>query len=629
MSTDNTGSGAIAPSQAKHTEELEEVTIRFAGDSGDGMQLTGSQFTTTTGVSGNDLMTFPDFPAEIRAPAGTLAGVSGFQIHFSSASIYTPGDDIDVLVAMNPAALKANLGDLKPGGILIANSDAFNDKNLARVNYQTNPLDDVALQQKYTLVSAPITEQTRRALAELDMPQASVDRCKNFFALGLSYFMFSREPDTTYEWLERKFKGKEKLIQANRLALQAGYNFAETIEAVHHRYEVRATDFPPGLYRNITGNSAIALGLVAAGQLSKLPIVLGTYPITPASDILHELSRYKNYGIKTFQAEDEIAAAGAVVGAAYGGAIGVTTSSGPGITLKGEAINLAIMAELPMVVVDVQRAGPSTGMPTKTEQTDLYQVMFGRNGESPIPVLAPATPSDCFAMTIEAVRIALKFMTPVVLLSDAYLANGSEPWRVPDTDSFEPLEHNLIAPGTERNDFQVYRRNPETLGRAWPVPGVAGFEHRIGGIEKDALTGNVSYDPENHQLMVDTRAAKVAGIANFIPEQTVFGDQEGDLLVLSWGSVYGAAHVAVKQARREGLSVSQAHLRYINPFPRNLEQILSRFKTVLLPELNKGQLQLLVQGKFVRRVEPLHKVKGRPFTVSEIRHEIYRLLGKA
>ena len=619
MSTQHEGGAAAAPSRTLKPEQvLDDVTIRFAGDSGDGMQLTGSQFTTTTGVSGNDLMTFPDFPAEIRAPAGTLAGVSGFQIHFSSHSIYTPGDEVDVLVAMNPAALKSNLADLKPGGMLIVNSDAFNEKNLSRVGFRTNPIEDPGLQQKYNVIAAPITEQTRRALESLDMTQASADRCKNFFALGMSYFLFSREVHTTHEWLERKFKGKSVLIAANRLALEAGYNFAETIEAVHHRYEVRPTAFAPGLYRNITGNSALALGITAAGQLADLPVVLGSYPITPASDILHELSRYKNYGVKTFQAEDEIAAAGAVLGAAFGGAIGVTASSGPGITLKGETINLAVMTELPMVIIDVQRAGPSTGMPTKTEQTDLFQVMFGRNGESPIPVIAATTPSDGFSIGLEAVRLALKFMTPVMVLSDAYLANGSEPWRVPDVSELQKIEHNVIPTGAAADGFNVYGRDPQTLARRWPVPGNPGFEHRIGGIEKDSLTGNVSYDPDNHQNMVDTRSAKIAGIAKFIPEQDVYGQPEGELLVLSWGSVYGAAHAAVKAAQRAGKSVSHASLRYLNPFPRNLEAVLSRFETVLLPELNAGQLALLIQGKFLRRVESLQKVKGRPFTTKEI-----------
>ncbi len=619
MSTQNkAGAAGTATESAKPEQLLDEVTIRFVGDSGDGMQLTGSQFTTTTGAAGNDLMTFPDFPAEIRAPAGSLAGVSGFQIHFSSHNIYTPGDDVDVLVAMNPAALKSNLRDLKPGGMLIVNTDAFNEKNLSRVDFASNPLEDPALREKYTVILAPITEQTRRALEELNMPQAAADRCKNFFALGMSYFLFSREPQTTYDWLESKFKGKDVLIQANRKALQAGYNFAETIEAVHHRYEVRPTAFAPGLYRNITGNSALALGLTAAGQLADLPVVLGSYPITPASDILHELSRYKNFGVKTFQAEDEIAAAGAVVGAAFGGAIGVTTSSGPGITLKGETINLAVMTELPMIVVDVQRAGPSTGMPTKTEQTDLFQVMFGRNGESPIPVIAPSTPSDCFATGIEAVRIALKFMTPVVILSDAYLANGSEPWKVPDVADLAPIEHNRVPANSDPADFHVYARDPATLARRWPVPGTRGFEHRIGGIEKDALTGNVSYDPENHQKMVDTRAQKVAGIADFLPEQQVFGPQEGQLLVLSWGSVYGAAHAAVLSAQRAGKSVAQVNLRHINPFPRNLGAILKRFQKILLPELNRGQLALLIQGRFLIKVESLQKVKGRPFTTNEI-----------
>ncbi len=620
------GNGGAATGANRKTEQLSSVTIRFAGDSGDGMQLTGTQFTKATGVAGNDLMTFPDFPAEIRAPAGTMAGVSGFQIHFASESVFTPGDAVDVLVAMNPAALRANIQDLKQNGILIANSDAFSGKNLSRVQYESNPLEEDSLKQKFQVISAPITTLTRTALEEFEMAQNSIDRCKNFFALGIAYYMFMRDPTTTSDWLEAKFKGKDKLIAANKKALNSGYYYAETVEAIENRYEISAVKFAPGKYRNITGNSAIAIGLVAAGQLANLPVVLGSYPITPASDILHELSRYKHYGVKTFQAEDEIAAAGAALGAAYGGAIGVTTSSGPGITLKMEAINLAVMTELPMVIVNIQRGGPSTGLPTKTEQADLLEVLFGRNSESPLPVVSASSPSDCFYATIEAVRLSLKYMTPVFLLSDGYLANGSEPWKLPAEQELPKLEHRLVKNGVSSDNFQVYARDAETLARAWPVPGTAGFEHRIGGIEKDSLTGNVSYDPDNHENMVHTRANKIAGIAKDIPDQEVFGDSSGDLLIVSWGSTYGAIHAAVAKARAAGKNVSHAHLRYLNPFPANFESIVNSFDRVLVPEMNMGQLSLLIQGRFLKKVIPLNKVKGRPFLISEISSKIDELI---
>lgn len=612
-------------------EQLPAATIRFAGDSGDGMQLTGAQFTKTTGVAGNDLMTFPDFPAEIRAPQGTLAGVSGFQIHFSSRDIHTPGDQVDCLVAMNPAALKANLQDLKKGGILIANTDAFDKRNLQKVGYENDPLEEAELAQSYNLIKAPITMLTRNALEDLGMSKPDVDRCKNFFALGVTYWLFHRDPETTVGWIAAKFKGKEKLIEANTRALKAGFNFADTSELFHARYEIADAQFAPGLYRNINGATALALGLIASGQLSGLDVFYGSYPITPASDILHELSRHKNFGVQTFQAEDEIAAVCSAIGASYGGALGVTASSGPGINLKTEAINLALITELPLIIIDAQRGGPSTGLPTKVEQTDLLLAMFGRNGESPIPIVAPATPGDCFEVALEAARIALQFMTPVFYMGDLFLIMGSEPWRVPDVEGLPTIQHNRIAAqdlaGTDVDPegFEVYGRDPETLARMWPIPGTPGFEHRIGGLEKNSRTGAVSYDPDNHQQMINTRAEKIARIANFIPEQQIDGDPSGKLLVLSWGSTYGAIRAAVEETRAAGEKVSHAHLRYLNPFPKNLGQILEGFDTVLIPELNMGQLAHLIQAKYLRPVERLNKVKGRPFLVSEIREKIREL----
>ncbi len=610
-------------------ETVDSAIIRFCGDSGDGMQLTGTQFTKTTGVAGNDLMTFPDFPAEIRAPQGTLAGVSGFQIHFAGHDIHTPGDAVDVLVAMNPAALKANLKDLKSGGILIANTDSFDDRNLAKVQYESNPLEDPDLAQKYRLIQAPITKMTRGAIEELelDLPKHLMDRSKNFFALGITYWLFHRDLSTTSTWIRAKFKGKDDIIAANEKAVKAGYYFAETSELFATRYEIAEAKFPPGKYRNINGATALSLGLVAGSQLADLPVFFGTYPITPASEILHELSRHKNFGVKTLQAEDEIAAVCSAIGASYGGAIGVTASSGPGICLKLEAIGLAAMTELPLIIINAQRGGPSTGLPTKTEQGDLLQALYGRHGDSPIPVIAASTPGDAFECSVEAVRIALKFMTPVFLMTDLYLIMGSEPWQIPEVDGLEKIAHNRITAGEERGDFELLRRDPETMARRWPAPGDPGFEHRIGGLEKHELTGNVNYDPDNHEQMMLTRRAKVDNIANFIPDQEIDGDPEGKLLVLGWGSTKGSIRAAVQQLRKqEGLNISHAHVRYLNPFPKNLEEILNKFETVLVPELNMGQLSTLIQSKYLRKVESMTKIKGKPFLVSELKAKIRELL---
>ncbi|MBX7056994.1 MAG: 2-oxoacid:acceptor oxidoreductase subunit alpha [Leptospirales bacterium] len=613
--------------QVKH-ETIESAIVRFAGDSGDGMQITGAQFTTTTGVAGNDLMTFPDFPAEIRAPVGTLGGVSGFQIHFSSRDIHTPGDLIDVLVAMNPAALKVNLKDLRPGGVLLVNTDAFDERNLSRVGYSSNPLEDPAVAEKYQLIRAPITKLTRTALEGLELQQNHMDRCKNFFALGVAYWLYQRDPETTTHWIKDKFKKNETFVEANLRALRAGYNFAEASELFTSRYEVRDAHFEPGLYRNINGATAIALGLIAGADRAGLELLYAGYPITPASDILHELSKHKNFGVKTFQAEDEIAAAGAAIGASYGGSLGVTASAGPGINLKLEAMNLAMITELPLVVINAQRAGPSTGLPTKTEQGDLLQSFFGRNGESPIPILASATPADSFDCSIEAVRLAVEFMTPVMYLSELFLIFGSEPWRVPSADSLPVIRHNQIQAGEDPAAFHTYARDEKTLARRWAIPGIPGFEHRVGGLEKDALSGAVSYDPDNHERMALTRQQKIENIANFIPEQSVYGEESGQLLILGWGGTHGAIRAAVEELKREGVSVSHAHLRYLNPFPRNLGEILKRFDTILIPELNLGQLSWLIRARFLREVVGLHKVKGRPFLVGEIKAKAMELLGR-
>ncbi len=606
--------------------KLEDVVIRFAGDSGDGMQLTGSQFTNTSALVGNDLATFPDFPAEIRAPAGTLPGVSAFQVRIADHDIHTPGDAPDVLVAMNPAALKTNLLDLKRGGALIVNTDEFHDRNLKKAGYAANPLEDGSL-DGYQLFKIELGTLTRRTLADSGLDNRSQERCKNFFALGMCYWMFNRPLEPTIKWLEHRFKSKPELRDANIKVLKAGWNFCDITEVFHERYDVQPARLAPGTYRNIMGNSALALGLVAASRRSGLPLFQGAYPITPASDVLHELSTYKHFGVTTFQAEDEIAAMCAAIGAAYGGALGIVTTSGPGIALKSEAMNLALMVELPVVVIDIQRGGPSTGLPTKTEQADLLQVMFGRNSDSPLPVLAASSPADCFDTALEACRLAVRYMVPVVMLSDGYLANGSEPWRLPKVEDLPDLR---VEFRTDPDGFSPYLRDPRTLARPWAIPGTPGLEHRVGGLEKEDVTGNVSYDPLNHEHMIHVRAEKVARIAQEIPPLQVAGDPEGgDLLVLGWGSTAGAITGAVQAARREGLSVSRAHLRHLNPFPRDLGEVLSRFDKVLVPEMNLGQLALLLRARYLKDVVSYSKVQGKPFFRQEIVAKIKEVLGAA
>ncbi|MEA2026594.1 MAG: 2-oxoacid:acceptor oxidoreductase subunit alpha, partial [Chloroflexota bacterium] len=558
-------------------QELERVTIRFAGDSGDGMQLTGTQFTRTAAVFGNDIATLPDFPAEIRAPAGSLAGVSGFQISLSSAEIHTPGDSPDVLVAMNPAALRANVGDVPAGGAVIVNEDAFTKQNLAKAGYQENPLKDGSLND-FNVFEIPVSKLNARALEGLDMSAKQVDLTKNFFALGLVFWLFERSMDPTIKWIEKKFAARPIIAEANLRALKAGYAFGETTEIFHTRHRVKPAKLPAGTYRNITGNEAASLGFVAATKLARRDLFYGSYPITPASEILHQLSTYKHFGVRTFQAEDEIAAIGSAIGAAFGGALALTATSGPGVALKGEAMGLAVMVELPLVVVNVQRGGPSTGMPTKNEQSDLLQAMFGRNGDAPLPIVAPATPSECFDYAIEACRLALKYMTPVVYLSDAFLATGSEPWRIPEPSSLPDIS---VSNHTDAATFQPYDRDPDTLARPWAIPGSPGMEHRIGGLESADVSGVVSYDPDNHQRMTDLRARKVAGIADDIPELEVYGPESGDLLILGWGSTYGSLRTASERLQRGGHAVAHAHLRYLNPFPRNTGDVLASYRKVL------------------------------------------------
>jgi 2-oxoglutarate ferredoxin oxidoreductase subunit alpha len=603
-------------------EEIETVVIRFAGDSGDGMQLTGSQFADTTAIVGNDLATLPDFPAEIRAPAGTLPGVSGYQISFSSQDIRTPGDAPGVLVAMNPAALKTNLEELDESGILIVDTDAFTAQNLTKAGYKTNPLKDGSL-AGYRLFQIPLTTLTLRAIGETSLGTRQATRCKNFFALGLIFWLYERPVEHTENWIKSKFKNNGEVARANLAALQAGYNFAETTEIFTTHYRVTRAKLAPGTYRKITGNEATAIGFVAASMLAGRPLFYGSYPITPASDILHELARFKNFPVKTFQAEDEISAIGAAIGAAYGGSLGLTGTSGPGVALKSEAIGLAVMTELPLVIANVQRGGPSTGLPTKTEQADLLQAIFGRNSECPVAVVAPATPAECFTMAIEAYRIAIRYMTPVFFLSDGYLANGAEPWKIPDIKDLPKIE---VKFHTDLETFQPYRRDPETLSRPWAIPGTPGLEHRVGGLEKEDVTGNVSYDPLNHDKMVHLRAEKIARIANDIPEVEVFGEDSGKVLVLGWGSTYGAITTAVEKLQSAGAPVSSAHLRYLNPFPKNLGEVLRRFETVLIPELNLGQLRLLVRARYLIDAIGLNKVQGKPFKVSEITNKIDELL---
>jgi 2-oxoglutarate ferredoxin oxidoreductase subunit alpha len=589
------------------------------------MQLTGTQFTRTAAVFGNDISTLPDFPAEIRAPAGSLPGVSGFQISFSSSAIHTPGDEPDVLVAMNPAALKTNVGDLPAGGALIVNSDAFTPANLSKAAYATNPLTDGSLKQ-FTTFEVPISTLNELSLDGLEMTSKQKDLTKNFFALGIMFWLYERSMDPTVQWIDSKFGARPIVAEANKRALKAGYAFGETTEIFHTHYRVRPAKLPAGTYRNITGNEATSLGFLTASRLADRPLFYGSYPITPASEILHQLSGYKAFGVKTFQAEDEIAAIGAAIGASYGGALGMTASSGPGIALKSEAMGLAVMVELPLVVIDVQRAGPSTGMPTKNEQADLLQVMFGRNSDSPIPIVAPATPGECFDLAIEAVRLALKYMTPVVYLSDAFLATGSEPWKIPSLADLPQIGVPNATLG--EGPFRPYLRDPETLARPWAVPGTAGLEHRIGGLEKADITGNVSYDPDNHHRMQTLRAAKIAGIASDIPPLEVFGPDSGELLILGWGSTYGAIRSAVEQLNEAGRSVAHAHLRHLNPFPANTEDVLRSYRRVLIPEVNLGQLLMLVRARYLIDAIGYDRVRGKPFRIAEIEAEAERVLAE-
>ena len=617
---------------ARPVESIDQVVIRFAGDSGDGMQVTGDQFTNESAIFGNDLSTLPNFPAEIRAPAGTLAGVSAFQVHISDHEILTPGDSPNVLVAMNPAALRANVAEVARGGTILVNSDAFDERSLEKAGYSTSPLEDTSLSH-FRVYEVPMTTLTLEACKPTGAKSRDAERSKNFFALGLVTWMFQRPTEPTLRFITERFRDPV-VQQANTLAFHAGYNFGETAELFESAYEIAAAAHPPGTYRNITGNIALAWGLIAAAQLGKVPLFLGSYPITPASDILHELSKHKNFGIRTHQAEDETAGTGAALGAAFGGALGVTTTSGPGLDLKSETIGLAVSLELPLLIVDIQRGGPSTGLPTKTEQSDLLHAMFGRHGEAPVPIVAAMTPSHCFHAAIEAVRIALKYRTPVILLSDGYLANGSEPWRLPSTDDLPDISTTFTTePNAETETgepaYWPYLRDPETLARPWAVPGTPGLEHRIGGLEKADKTGNVSYDPANHAAMIHLRADKIAGIAKDIPLLEC-DDPTGDanVLVLSWGSTYAAALAGVRRVRRAGRKVAQAHLVHLNPFPSNLGEVLKGYEHVLIPEGNLGQLSLLVRAKFLVDAKSLSKVEGRPFQVSEVQDAIFDLLGE-
>jgi len=620
----------------KQVQKLDHVIIRFAGDSGDGMQLAGDRFTQETAVFGNDLSTMPNFPAEIRAPAGTLAGVSSFQLQFADHDILTPGDAPDVLIAMNPAALKANIKDLPRGRDLIVNTDEFTKRNLTKVGYEGSPLEDDSLEQ-YNVHAVPITSMTVKALEAFDITRKDAERAKNMFALGMLSWLYDRPYDGTLSFLKAKFAGKPEIMQANVAAFQAGWNFGETTEAFSVRYEVKPAPLAPGTYRNISGNTALAYGLVAASQLAGLPLFLGSYPITPASDILHELAKHKRFGVRTFQAEDEISAVGAALGASFGGSLAVTSTSGPGMLLKAETVGLAVSVELPLIVCDIQRAGPSTGMPTKTEQADLLLAMFGRNGESPVPVIAPASPADCFNAAIEAARIAVKYRTPVILLSDGSLANGSEPWRIPDTASLPDLSREFAfaepagpADGGAAGEFEPFRRDPVTLARPWAIPGTPGLEHRIGGIEKADITGTISYDPDNHDHMVRLRQAKIDGIAADIPPVEV-DDPDGGarVLVLGWGSTFGSIGAAVRRVRNAGHSVAQAHLRHLNPFPPNLADVLRRYDQVLVPEINLGQLALVLRGRFLVDVISYNQVRGLPFQAAELAGAIEDVIGHA
>jgi 2-oxoglutarate ferredoxin oxidoreductase subunit alpha len=608
-----------AKASAKPVEELQTVVIRFAGDSGDGMQLTGTQFTTESALAGNDIATLPDFPAEIRAPAGTLAGVSGFQLNFSNSKVFTPGDRPDVLVVMNPAALAVNLEDLRDGGILIVDTDAFTKANLRKAGYDGDPLEEEALSKRFRVFPIAITKMTQQTLAELDLPNKSVVRCKNFFALGLCSWLFNRPTDETLRWIDDKFSKAPALIEANKKAFQAGWNYGETTDAFSVSYSVAPAQIEPGRYTSITGNVAVAYGLMAAAAKADKQLVYCSYPITPASDVLHELSGHKDFGVVTFQAEDEIAAVGSALGASFGGAIGATASSGPGVSLKSETLGLAVMVELPLVVVNIQRGGPSTGLPTKPEQSDLLQALYGRHGECPLPVLAASSPTDCFDATFEAVRVALKYMTPVIMLSDGFLANGSKPWKVP---SFDDLPEIPAKYWTKPVGFHPYLRDEDTLSRPWVVPGTPGLEHRIGGLEKDFDSGNISYLPLNHERMAKVRASKVQRVADDLDPQTVEGAQSGDVLVIGWGSTHGAIEEAVNRLQRDGLKIGHAHLRWLNPLPPGLGDVISRFERVIVPELNLGQLVRVIREHFLVDAVPINQVQGHPFSGHELADRI-------
>ncbi|MBN8832926.1 MAG: 2-oxoglutarate ferredoxin oxidoreductase subunit alpha [Niastella sp. SCN 39-18] len=613
---------------ADHVELLKDVVIKFAGDSGDGMQLTGSQFTNNSALLGLDLATFPDFPAEIRAPIGTLPGVSGFQLRFSSENIHTPGDECDVLVAMNAAALKVNLRSLKKAGIIIANTDGFDAKNLRLANYAegVNPIEDNSL-EGYQLIKIDVTKLTRESLKDFTLGTKEKDRAKNMFVLGFLYWMYNRDMDNTIRFLTEKFSKKPEILESNIKVLKAGYHYGDTTEEFTNRYLVEKAKMKPGNYRSIMGNQALAYGLIAASQMSELPLFLGSYPITPASDVLHELSKHKNFGIRTFQAEDEIAAIASAIGASYGGALGVTTTSGPGMALKTEAMGLAVMLEIPLVICNIQRGGPSTGLPTKTEQSDLMQAYYGRNGECPMPVIASAAPSDCFDVAYEAVRLAVQHMTPVILLSDGYIANGAEPWHYPEVDDLPAIKvHFKTELGEGEAKFQPYLRDENNV-RPWVVPGTPGLEYRIGGLEKQNITGNISYDPDNHQLMVKIRQEKIDKVAFDIPDQKLdSGQEKGKLLVLGWGSTYGAIKTACSEMQAEGYSVSHAHIRYLRPFPQNLGDIISNFDKVLIPELNNGQLVKIIRDQYLVDAIGYHKIMGIPFTKTELKEEMKKLL---
>ena len=612
------------PPTNKPSESVTGVTVRLAGDSGDGMQLLGTQLTNTSALSGNDVATFPDFPAEIRAPIGTRAGVSGFQVRFSSEDIFTPGDGLDALICMNPAALITNLADLKKTGILIVNSDSFEKKDLKLAKLENNPLEDGTI-DGYRTIKVPMSTLTRTAVEETGLSTKFADRCKNFFAMGLVFWLYGRDVEPTLRFIEAKFGKKPEIAEANRLALKSGWNYGETTEAFASTYQVPAAKLPAGTYRNVMGNQALAWGLIAAAKLSKKELFLGSYPITPASDILHELSKHKNFGVRTFQAEDEIAAVCSAIGAAFGGSMAITTSSGPGIALKGEGMGLGMILELPMLIIDVQRGGPSTGLPTKTEQSDLLMAMHGRNGESPIPIIAARSPADCFQTAIEAWQVATRYMTPVMILSDGYIANGAEPWRIPDISDLPEIKVEHPGPTEDGEPFQPYTRD-ENLARPWALPGTKGLMHRVGGLEKKDGSGEVSYDPDNHQHMVETRAKKVQMAADFIDPVEVFGKESGTL-VISWGGTYGACHTAVEQSIAQGVDVGHAHLRWINPFPKNLGEVIARYDRVLIPELNNGQLSILLKNEFLIDAVGLNKIKGKPFSIGEIMAKIHEVSG--